>query len=399
MPNISVEKLIQVPIEKQKIEMVERKGLGHPDSLADGIAEAMSRALSKEYIRRFGTILHHNTDKTQIAAGKSNPRFGGGELVQPIFVLLVGRATKSFEGETIPTDRIALKAAKDYVRNVMSNLNPDVDMIFDVRIGEGSTDLKDVFRRKKGEVPLANDTSIGIGYAPLSETEKVVLNVEKRIYNEFRKNEKAVGEDVKVMGLREGNKITLTIAAALVDRYVNNLKEYDSIKIDLASFAKEVAREYTGREVEVFVNTADNYETGCIYLTVTGTSAEHGDDGSVGRGNRANGLITPCRPMSLEASSGKNPVNHVGKIYNVLAEMIAGRCYEEVSGIEEIYVKVLSQIGRPINDPKVLSLKILPKSGVDFDLISLKARKIAEEMVGEITKITDLIIEGKISTF
>ncbi len=399
MPNIYVEKLIHTPIEDQLVEIVERKGIGHPDSLADGMAEAMSRELSKEYIKRFGAVLHHNTDETQIVAGRSNPCFGGGEVIEPIYVLLVGRATKYFEGEYIPTDKIALKAAKDYIRQHMQNLDPELDIIFDVRLGEGSTDLQDVFRRRKGEVALANDTSFGIGFAPLSETEKLVYNVERRIYEEFRKKNPAIGEDVKVMGLREKDKITLTIAAAFVDKYVANIKEYDAIKQELADFIKEIAGEYTSRKVDVHVNTADNYETGCVYLTVTGTSAENGDDGSVGRGNRCNGLITPGRPMSMEASSGKNPVNHVGKIYNILANMIANRCAEEVEGIREVYVRILSQIGKPIDEPRALSVQVIPKSGYDVEKMERQIKEIAEEMLGKVREITNLVVEGKIKTF
>ncbi len=305
MPNVFVEELVHTPIEKQVIEIVERKGIGHPDSLADGMAEAMSRELSREYIRRFGAVLHHNTDETQIVAGRSNPQFGGGEVIEPIYVLLVGRATKFFNGEYIPTDKIALKAARDYIKQHMQNLDPDLDVVFNVRLGEGSTDLQDVFRRKSGNVALANDTSFGIGFAPLSETERLVFNVERRIYEEFRKMNPAIGEDVKVMGLREKDRISLTIAAAFVDRYVANIKEYDAIKEELENFVREISSEYTERDVEVFVNTADDYETGCVYLTVTGTSAENGDDGSVGRGNRCNGLITPGRPMSMEPAAAK----------------------------------------------------------------------------------------------
>ncbi len=399
MTNIYVEKMVHTPIEEQIIEIVERKGIGHPDSLADGMAEAMSKELSKEYIRRFGVVLHHNTDETQIVAGRSNPEFGGGEIIEPIFVLLVGRATKFFEGEYIPTDKIALKAAKGYIKEHMANLDPELDMVFNVKLGEGSTDLQDVFKRKKGEVPLANDTSFGIGFAPLSETERLVYNVERRIYEEFRRKNPAIGEDVKVMGLREKDKTTLTIAAAFVCKYVNNIKEYDAIKEELASFVKDISGEYTERSVEVYVNTADNYETGCVYLTVTGTSAENGDDGSVGRGNRCNGLITPGRPMSMEATSGKNPINHIGKIYNILANIIANKCIEKVDGIQEIYVKILSQIGKPINEPKVLSIQVLPKKGYDLEKIERPIREIAEDWLSKIGKITNLVIDGKIRTF
>ena len=399
MRNIYVQELKQIPVEQQKIEIVERKGIGHPDSLADGIAEAMSRALSREYIKRFGVVLHHNTDETQIVAGKAKPAFGGGELIEPIFVLLVGRATKEFEGVSIPADRIALKAAKEYIKTHMANLDPETDMIFNVKLGEGSTDLKDVFARRKGEVPMANDTSFGIGFAPLTETEQLVYNVERRIYNEFRKQEKAIGEDVKVMGLREGDNITLTVACAFVDRYLNDIREYISVKEELTNWIKEIASEYTERKVEINVNTADDYERGCVYLTVTGTSAEQGDDGSVGRGNRCNGLITPCRPMSMEASSGKNPINHVGKIYNILANFIAKDCYENIEGIEEVYVKILSQIGKPINEPRALSIQIIPKKGYEVEKMEKQAIDIAEGWLDNILKITDMVIEGKVSTF
>ncbi len=398
MNDIFVEKLVHTPIEEQKVELVERKGIGHPDSLADGIAEAMSRSLSKEYLKRVGAVLHHNTDETQIVAGKAVPKFGGGEVIQPIYILLVGRATKYFNGVDIPADKIALKAAKGYIRNAMRYLDPESEVVFDVRLGEGSTDLKEVFRRR-GKAPLANDTSFGIGYAPLSETEKLVYNIERRIYNEFRKREKAIGEDIKVMGLREKDKISITIAAAFVDRFVGNVKEYLAIKEELTEFVKEISAEYTDRDVQIFVNTADDVKGGIVYLTVTGTSAENGDDGSVGRGNRCNGLITPGRPMSMEATSGKNPINHVGKIYNILANLIARDCYEAIDGIREVYVRILSQIGKPIDEPKTLSIQIVPKKGYDVDKMESKAKTIAEGWLQDITKVTDMVINGEINTF
>ncbi len=399
MKNIIVEKLIHTPVEEQKIEIVERKGVGHPDSLADGIAEAMSRALSREYIKRVGIILHHNTDETQIVAGKTKPSFGGGEMIQPIYILLVGRATKYFNGVDIPADRIVLKAAKEYVKETMRYLDPEENIIFDVKLGEGSTDLKDVFQRDSGKTPLANDTSFGIGFAPLTETEKVVYNVEREIYEKFRKKEKAIGEDVKVMGLREDDEIKLTIACAFVDKHLRDLREYLSIKDSLAEFVKDVSSEYTERNVEVFINTADDVEKQVVYLTVTGTSAENGDDGSVGRGNRCNGLITPCRPMSMEATSGKNPVNHVGKIYNLLANQIANDCYLAVEGIREVYVRILSQIGKPIDEPKTLSIQIIPERGYDIDKMKSKVITVAEEWLSDISKITEMVISGELKTF
>ena len=112
----------------------------------------------------------------------------------------------------------------------------------------------------------------------------------------------------------------------------------------------KVAKKSTKRKVVVHLNTGDDIKKGASYLTVTGTSAEMGDDGSVGRGNRCNGLITPNRPMSMEATSGKNPINHIGKIYNLLSTQIAtGLRDRRLTGSRRLYVRLLSQIGQPID--------------------------------------------------
>src|SRR3990167_4987976 len=156
--NIKVGQLHQVPIEKQEVEIVERKGVGHPDSIADGLAESVSRALSREYRKRCGAVLHHNTDQVEVVAGRSSPEFrsdGGGEVISPIYVLLVGRATKRFKECNIPTDTVALNAAREYIQKTIPNINVNRDIIIDCKLGEGSTDLQHVFNR--GGVPLANE--------------------------------------------------------------------------------------------------------------------------------------------------------------------------------------------------------------------------------------------------
>ncbi|WP_456472056.1 methionine adenosyltransferase, partial [Methanocaldococcus sp.] len=383
MRNIFVKKLDCKGIEEQEIEIVERKGLGHPDSICDGIAESVSRALCKMYIEKFGTILHHNTDQVELVGGYAYPKFGGGEMVNPIYILLSGRATMQVvkdDGEIVklPVGTVAVKAAKEYLKKVVRNLDVDKDVIIDCRIGQGSTDLVDVFERQKNKVPLANDTSFGVGYAPLSTTERLVLETERFLNSEELKKEiPAVGEDIKVMGLREGKDIKLTIAMAVVDKYVKNLDEYreviNKVKKKVEDLAKKIA---DGYNVEIYINTADDYERGSVYITVTGTSAEMGDDGSVGRGNRVNGLITPFRPMSMEAASGKNPVNHVGKIYNILANLIANDV-AKLEGVKECYVRILSQIGKPINEPKALDIEMIIEDGYNFEELKKKAEEIA----------------------
>ncbi|MBU2617480.1 MAG: methionine adenosyltransferase [Euryarchaeota archaeon] len=392
--NIRVEQITRTPIEKQRIELVERKGIGHSDSLCDGIAEAVSRALSNEYLSRFGRILHHNTDQVELVGGEANPLYGGGEVIRPVFILVGGRATTYVGEEKIPVGVIAHEAAREYLANNIRNLDPS-HVIFDQRIGQGSADLINVFER--GGVPKANDTSFGVGHAPLSETERVVYNTERAVMN-LRERQPAIGEDIKVMGLRVKDHITLTVANAFISKYVDDLEHYKMTKEELSEHVLEVAKQHTKRDVSVAVNIADDYATGSIYLTVTGTSAEMGDDGSVGRGNRCNGLITPNRPMSLEATSGKNPVNHIGKIYNLLSNQMA-RDIAGVDGIEEVYVRILSQIGQPIDDPKVVSAQIIPTKGGSMEKIKPKVEGIIDDWLSDITKITEMVVRGELSTF
>jgi S-adenosylmethionine synthetase len=101
-----------------------------------------------------------------------------------------------------------------------------------------------------------------------------------------------------------------------------------------------------------------------MYLTVLGTSAEGGDCGQVGRGNRVNGVIPLNRPISTEAAAGKNPVSHVGKIYTQLTHYIADRVVKEVEGVAEVYVFLCSQIGRPINAPTIAAAQVILRDGV-----------------------------------
>jgi len=175
--NIRVEDLGREAVEDQAIEIVERKGIGHPDSLCDGIAESVSGALARAYIDRVGKVLHFNTDETQLVAGSAHPQFGGGEIVEPIYLLIVGRATKEYQGTRIPVNSIALRTAREYLREHVPELEVGIDVILDVKMGSGSGDLQTVFGESGQEVPMANDTSYGVGHAPLSETEQIVAGL------------------------------------------------------------------------------------------------------------------------------------------------------------------------------------------------------------------------------
>ncbi len=338
--DISIEQIKQDPIKNTETEVVERKGIGHPDTICDHIAEEISKALCREYKERFGQILHHNTDEVQLVAGKANPELGErNNLEKKIYILLAGRATKKFKGEKIPVDKIAIEAAKDFIRENYKVLRPE-HIEFESRIGETSTDLEDVYNR---EEVLSNDTSFGVGHHPLSDAEKLALGLEEKI---LEINE--AGEDIKIMVTREKDVVDVTVAVAGIAPRIENLEAYQEFKSEVKRVAKEYSQKFFSNG-SIHVNIADSKDS--VYITETGTSAENGDDGSVGRGNRYNGLITPERSMSLEAWSGKNPVTHVGKINQIRAHKLSEKIYEETGKFAQC--RIINKIGRPVKNPVI----------------------------------------------
>jgi S-adenosylmethionine synthetase len=397
--NIAIESIKQVPTYKREVELVERKGIGHPDSVSDGIAEAVSRELSKYYMKEFGKILHHNTDQVEVVGGQSSPKFGGGSVLDPVYILLSGRATTTVNNERLPVKSVAVKAAKRYLERQFKHLDLEGDVMIDSRIGHGSVDLRDVYDTSKHR---ANDTSFGVGFAPFTDTERLVKETEKYINGELKSKLPAIGYDIKVMGYRQDKVINLTVAAAYVDKYVRDSTEYFSVKEELQNLLEDHARKVTDENVKIFINTADKDgdKITSHYLTVTGLSMENGDDGSVGRGNRVNGIITPYKPMSMEAAAGKNPVTHVGKLYNVLSNRIADNIVkEEGNDVLEVYVRIVSQIGRSIDNPHVADIQVIYADNVDESKHKKNIRAIADNQLEHIFDLTQMFVDEKIPVF
>ncbi|MFN3814082.1 MAG: methionine adenosyltransferase [Aquificaceae bacterium] len=393
MENIVVTPMTFEPVYKQGAEIVERKGIGHPDTICDNLAESLSRELCKWYLDEFGAVMHHNVDKALLVGGKANTYFGGGEIVDPIEIYLVGRAILEKDGKVLDAEDMVLHTVKSWIREHIRHLDPEKHVKVYARIKPGSKDLIDLFKRfqKRGEVPLSNDTSFGVGFAPLDGLERAVFETEKFLNSKALKDEHPeVGEDVKVMGVRVGENIRLTIAAAFLSFYIKDTKDYFERKEVIARKVKTYIEELLGRRIDININTADSDES--VYITVTGTSAEQGDDGQVGRGNRVNGLITPYRPMSLEAAAGKNPISHIGKIYNTVANKIANRVVKEVDHVEEVYCYIVSQIGKPINEPQVLDVKI--RTHKSLKDLQENVKKIAKEELERMLEVWKGFVEG-----
>jgi S-adenosylmethionine synthetase len=373
--------------------MVERKGRGHPDSICDALAEAFGISLTRTYHERCGAVLHHNVDKVLLVGGSSAPRFGGGEVTAPFDIYLAGRATGDVDGAAIPVAEIAEEAARAWLRANLHALDVQHHARIHPVVRSGSSELRALLAPEQARV-VANDTSLAVGYAPASRLEQVVLAVEQALTAPATiAAHPMIGEDVKVMGVRRGHAIDLTIACAIVDRYVHGPSEYAEAKNAISRLTEHAARQAGSPHVRVAVNTADDVESGRVYLTVTGTSAEAGDDGQVGRGNRVGGLITPYRPMTLEAAAGKNVVSHVGKTYNIVAHRIARELVAKCPNVAAATCVLVSRIGWPIETPQIVELQIQTRDGVSPDTLREPAEGIARECLRNVTGLTRRLLD------
>lgn len=396
MRNITVEVLARSPVGQHQVEIVERKGIGHPDSICDAIMERVSIALSKEYKDRFGRILHHNIDKAFLIAGNAEIRLGGGIVTDPMRLVFGDRATALWNGEQVPVGDIAVRTAKAWIAESLRFVDPDQHVVYDVQIKPGSPELVDIFSR---DAPTANDTSAAVGYAPLTPTEQMVLDVERLMNSRtFKEHFPEVGEDIKVMGYRQGGELHVTAAVAVVDRFIDSEATYFRRKAELHDAVMDRIRDRQAFEaVHLHINTLDapGRGLGGMYLSVTGTSAESGDSGQVGRGNKVNGVIALNRPMGTEAAAGKNPVSHVGKIYTIMTHQVANKIHHEVPGIQEIYVWLLSQIGAPIDHPTVAAAQVVLEPRARRRAIERRVREILDQELAEIGRLTQDLAEGR----
>lgn len=378
---------------EHSVEIVERKGKGHPDFICDSIMDAISVALSKEYMKEFNTILHHNIDKGLLAAGRVEKVFGGGSVIKPMELIIGDRATFKALDKEIPIEDIAIDTAKRWIKENLRFVDPERHLRYKIVLAPGSEELTDIFLRP-GKVRPANDTSAAVGYYPLSSTEHIVLDMEKFLNSEeFKKKYPETGEDIKVMGLRRRDMLDLTVAMPLISTYIKSEKEYFERKRVIHEEMLTFLGKYKEfKKIDVSFNALDERGRGLggIYLSFLGTSAEDADSGQVGRGNRVNGLISVNRPMGTEAAAGKNPVSHVGKIYNVLAHKIAKEIYESIDGIKEVYVLLLSRIGTPIDRPLMATAQVLLQRGRRINEIKKKAESIFER---EFLRISDFCMD------
>jgi len=399
MPEFTIELLKQRSVSALRTEHVERKGIGHPDTICDGVMEAASLALCREYLAACGRVLHHNLDKGLLVAGRSSPRVGGGSVHKPMRLIFGDRATAIVNGRQLAIDEIVENAAQRWITAHLRFVDPARHLVYQNEIQPGSPELVDIFARTE---LTANDTSAAVGFAPLTETERLVLAAERYLNSAAHKQRfPEVGEDIKVMALRRDRRLSLTVAAAFVDRFIATEQVYFERKEAVRDDLERTLRcELTALDdLTVSLNTLDDPARGGggMYLTVLGTSAEGADGGEVGRGNRVNGLISLHRPMSPEAAAGKNPVSHVGKIYNLLARQMAERICAEAPVVEEAAVWLCSQIGRRLDDPWSVAAEVVTGPDVGLPDVEQKIEAVLAAELAALPAFIERLLRGELA--
>ncbi len=398
MDNIYIQGIPAPTMTELDVEIVERKGLGHPDTICDLVMERISQALSKAYLKRYGRILHHNCDKGLLVAGQVERRFGGGRVIEPMRLVIGDRATLVREFDVA---ELAVETAKQWLCENLPEVNPEQHLTYQVELKGGSDELSGIFRSESPRY-RANDTSAAVGYAPLSETERLVIAAEKHLNDrDFKKKFPESGSDVKVMGVRKGAQLDLTVAMPLLDRYVSSEAVYFQRKEEMRQALADHLRSRLEaiRDINVTMNTLDRRGAGLsgMYLSVLGTSAEDADSGEVGRGNQVNGIIALNRPRGSEAAAGKNPVSHVGKIYNVLSHRLAEQIHSEVPGIRQAVVWLCSRIGDPVDAPQMCSVQVVIDGATKLAAVQESIRGVVVRGLSRMAEFCHELASGKYS--
>ncbi len=379
--NLETSRDERTPIDRTRVEVVERKGLGHPDTLADTIAEMFSMRYSQWTEAAFGYVPHHWVDKCMVIGGESRNDFGDSAMVQPITVLVVGKVTDRVGSTQIPLADIAAEATHRSLGAVLYDFGPSdcvVKLYTNTAVGSGRP--SDWYRPATAldfeDLAPANDTVTCSAYAPLSDLEQLVMALEQRLNGpDFKAAMPHTGTDIKILATRVEDDVDLTLCVPAIARLTPSRSFYDSFKQAIIEQVRDLGASQAERfSVRVRLNTRDT--DSCVYMTHHGSAIDTGDVGVVGRGNRLNGVISPMRETGLEAPWGKNPTYHAGKIYTVLAQRIAEQVH--LSTGLEVGVNITSDNGRPLQDPRFVSVSAAGAADVPRELVdSIVNRELA----------------------
>ncbi len=404
---------------ERPIEIVERKGVGHPDTMSDALAEYLSCAYSNYTLAKFGAVLRHQFDKVALMCGRARVVFGGGELLDPIRILLNGRASARLGSEEIPVRDILIDATRSFFRDrfPMLDFERDFKILYEVRTGHHITtggiferteevrsataaihhrfhprSLSDLPETHKVE---ANDTSAAVAWAPYSPLERAVLVIESKLNSgAFKSDHPWVGSDIKIMAVRRGDRASMVIAVPLLSSLIPSGEVYferlKQIEEQVRRLFGECAPRY--QLVELILNSGDNLGARKLYMNFCGSSIESGDEGMVGRGNRIGGIIAPCRPISMEGIGGKNPRYHVGKVYSAAAFDVAQRLHLELGYSTNVFL--VNRMAEPLSTPWFATVET-SSNQTDSNAIA----RIVGETLSDMEGVTRRILRGAYPLF
>lgn len=350
----------------QPVEMVERKGIGHPDTLADIVAETFSNKYSVYTSRKFGYICNHAVDKIALLGSKSEVGFGEAKTITPITACLFGKAVKNVGSQKIDIFSLFKESVEEVFIRVFRN--PEILKVIKYEInvhdGIGFDHPKSFYQpltkldlKKNLDDLRSNDSVMCSAYAPYSIVEKICVFIENFLNSDkFKERFPETGFDIKVLATKINcQPIDITICIPFIcsrtpskDFYALQLQKIEK------TLSYKVRSHWPTEKVKLFLNTKDDGGK-YAYLTVFGSALDKGDQGMVGRGNRYNGVISINREMSLEAPAGKNPLHHSGKIYNTIAFNIAKEIYQKYKA--ENCVNISARNGDFLSEPSYFIVK------------------------------------------
>lgn len=380
--------LVLIEPDKADYEVVERKFRGHPDSLADMVAQRFSQLYIQETWRLFPELKNKafpnfSADKVTLSGATTKYDAKKVEVLKPVNALLIGKITKNVGKVSINVDLIFKKAINDILFKALGHRDFAPFIKRDIYAATlAGTDhnsafydpqsTKDLIKIIRSET-FANDTVYVVAYAPLSLTEKLSISIENITDSpEFKKLFPEIGSDIKVMIRRRKRTFDITMCLPVFPEKVDKIFLYDSIVKNATEYLKgqiiQLLEDKTKSYIKVELRTNTKDKLNKKYFAVWGTALSKGDIGAVGRGNRQQGFISGIRPSTNEPVSGKNPNHFAGIVYQLIAEDIADTIFTELGLANVVYIAANN--GDPLNNPN--SIDILLKNNKSNETVAIK---------------------------
>jgi len=348
------------------IEMVERKWLGHPDTLADMLAEVFSNRYTNYGLKHFGILLNHWVDKVLLSWWEAEVNYDNATITKNMRAYLLGKITSSVWGHTIPIKEIFEESIAEVFHSIFGpEILKYIDVVLDINEGVGLDHPLDIYKPKNKEdfVQLttnyrSNDTIICSSYYQYTVAEQVCIDLENTICGELFKREfPATGWDSKVLTVRVWKHYDITACIPFIANRTSDFNKYKKEKEKIADFLNNYLANFfelvdPGASFSLYINTKDYEEYG--YVTVFWTALDKWDYGAVGRGNKFSWVISNNRDTNIEAISGKSAFRHGWKIYTYLSYYIAKKIWEETGS--DILVQIATQNGKKLDDPMIVSV-------------------------------------------